>query len=103
MEIPTLTTMSRDFHDKGVEILGLSVEDPRESAEAVRMFATQYGIEYRLGFATDEMFEALSGPNQAQVVPQTLVFDKSGKLILHLRGLHPHFAEVLKECLEDML
>lgn len=103
MEIPTLTAINRELRDKGVEIVGLSVEDPQESTEAVRMFASQYGIDYRIGFASDEVFESFSGPNQSQIVPQTMVFDKTGKLTLHLRGLHPDFPAVLKECIEESL
>jgi thiol-disulfide isomerase/thioredoxin len=103
MEIPTLTGISRKFRDKGVEIVGLSVEDPRDATDAVKMFATEYGIEYRLGFAPDETFDALSGANQPAVVPQTFVFDKSGKLTVHLRGLHPDFASMLEESIEAAL
>ena len=103
MEIPSLTAINREMADRGVEIIGLSVEDPREAANEVKMFASQYGISYRLGFANDEMFTGISGADQAAVVPQTLVFDRHGRLVLHLRGLHPDFDAVLRERIEQAL
>lgn len=103
MEIPMLTAISRELRSRQVEILGLSVEDPAESSDQVRLFATQYDIAYQLGFAPDATFDALSGANQAGVVPQTFVFDRDGTLRLHLRGLHPDFAAIVRESIEDAL
>jgi thiol-disulfide isomerase/thioredoxin len=102
-EVPLLKSLHREFRDRSVEILGLSVEDSQEAANLVRMFADQYEIKYRLGFASEEMFNKFSGPDPSPVVPQTFVFDKSGTLTLHLSGLHPEFAEILRETIEKSL
>ncbi len=102
-EIPELTSLDREYQGKDVEIVGLSVEDAKSATEVVRMFGTQYSIRYRLGFASDELFDAFSGPGRQGVVPQTFIFGKAGDLILHLRGLHPDFREIVRETIEKAL
>ncbi|MEP7270576.1 MAG: TlpA disulfide reductase family protein [Acidobacteriota bacterium] len=101
-EIPELTALDREFAGKDVKIVGLSVEDPSTAAEVVRLFGGQYSIQYVLGFASEEMFDAFSGAGKP-VVPQTFVFDRTGKLVLHLRGFHPQFSEVVRETIKEGL
>ncbi len=102
-EIPELTALDREFRGKGVEIVGLSVEEPAAATDLVRSFGQQYSIEYRLGFASSEMFDAINGAGARSVVPQTLVFDRGGNLKLHLRGFRPDFRDIVRETLEEAL
>ncbi len=101
-EIPELNALHREFAGKRVRIVGLSVEDPATETEVVRMFGGQYSIPYGLGFATEEMFDAFSGSGNP-VVPQTFIFDRGGALMLHLRGFHPQFREVVRGAIEKAL
>lgn len=102
-EVPELTSLDREFKGRDVVILGLSVEEPKESTEVVTMFAQQYSIEYRLGFVTNEMFDAFSGAGKPAVVPQTFIFDRGGNLMLHLRGFDPNFREIVRSTLEKAI
>lgn len=101
-EVPSLTALYKAYDRNQLEIVGLSVEDPNSARDVVKMFAEQYSIAYRLGFASEQLFDGFSG-NGRPVVPQTFVFDKSGRLVLHLRGLHPDFHELLGAAIEQGL
>lgn len=101
-EVPSLTALYKAHDRNHLEIVGLSIEDPNSARDVVKMFAEQYSIGYRLGFASEQLFDAFSGSGRP-VVPQTFVFDKSGRLVLHLRGLHPDFHEMVETAIEQGL
>lgn len=95
-EIPVLTALDREYRDRGVEIIGLSVESPELESDLVRMFGEQYSVKYRLGFSTTEMYQAFSGAGAPEIIPQTFVFGKDGELIMHLRGFQQNFRELIE-------
>jgi thiol-disulfide isomerase/thioredoxin len=85
LEIPHLVELQRDYRDKGVEVIGLSIEDPKIHADLVRNFAKEMNINYQLGFASDEMFSTFTAGSGS--IPQTLIFDRNGRLVKHIRGI----------------
>src|SRR6476620_9187823 len=50
-EIPELVQLHKEFQSRGVEVIGLSTEDPDVSAEKVRKFIQDFQIDYRIGWA----------------------------------------------------
>src|ERR1041385_5072692 len=54
-EIPELVKLNKEFHSRGVEMIGLSTEDPGASAEKVRKFIQDFQIDYRIGWAPAEV------------------------------------------------
>jgi len=102
-EIPELTSLDREFANRGVEIVGLSVEAPEENAELVKAFATQYSMNYRIGFTSSRMFLAFNGATSPDTIPQTFVFNRDGNLTLHVRGYRPDFREMVKTSIEGAL
>lgn len=85
-EVPQLARIMKEGSDRGVEVIGLHIDDRgRSSSDDIRRFIRTYGVNYRVGLATDEVFAAYLG-GQETAIPQTLVFDRSGKLVEHLIG-----------------
>jgi thiol-disulfide isomerase/thioredoxin len=102
-EIPYLAAAQKEYRDKGVELIGLSVEDPREASEEVRAFARKNGINYQLGFASPELFNAFNDDPRG-AIPQTFIFSKDGKLVKHIKGSNPSLMkEMLEEGIEEAL
>jgi thiol-disulfide isomerase/thioredoxin len=84
--IPQLVRIDKELRDKGVEIVGLHIDDQgRSSPQAIRNFIKQFGINYTVGMANTDMFIAYLGDKET-AIPQTLVFDRNGKVIAHLIG-----------------
>src|SRR3954468_14516805 len=50
-EIPHLVELHKEYGGKGVEVIGLTTEDPNTTADAVADFAKELKIPYRLGWA----------------------------------------------------
>lgn len=93
-EIPDLIALQKQFKDKGVEIVGLTVEDPQFEGDRVKMFVQQFSMSYRIGFSTKEMFfmfNKANGSDPRAPIPQTFIFGKDGKIVDSVPGLRPDF------------
>jgi thiol-disulfide isomerase/thioredoxin len=96
-EIPQLVRISKQNRERGVEIIGLHIDDRgRSTPEEIRRFIQQYSINYPIGKASDDMFTAYLGTEE-DTIPQTLVFDRKGRLVKHFVGYSPSHARALDE------
>ena len=96
-EIPQLVRISKQNRERGVEIIGLHIDDRgRSTPEEIRRFIQQYSINYPIGMASDDMFTAYLGTEE-DTIPQTLVFDRKGRLVKHFVGYGPSHARALDE------
>jgi len=101
-EIPELVKLNKEFHSRGVEMIGLSTENPEASAEKVRKFIQDFQIDYRIGWAPVEVGVPLMQGHQA--IPQTFVISRDGWILKHFRGFSPaNTSAQLKQALEDAL
>ena len=102
-ETPQLARIARENHDRGVEVIGLHIDDHgRSKLEDIRKFIDSYGMGYTVGFATDDMFTSYLGTDDDRI-PQTLVFGRDGKLIKHLSGYGPSHGKLLDEAVNRAL
>jgi thiol-disulfide isomerase/thioredoxin len=93
-EIPDLTALHNQFKDKGVEVVGLTIEDPAQATEMVKMFVQQFSMNYRVGFSSKEMFflfNKANGANPGAPIPQTFIFGKDGQIVDSLPGFRRDF------------
>jgi thiol-disulfide isomerase/thioredoxin len=102
-ETPQLARIARENRERGVEVVGLHIDDRgRSSPDAIRKFIDTYGIEYTVGLATDDMFTSYLGTAD-DTIPQTLVFGRDGRLIKHLIGYDQSHGKVLDEAVNQAL
>jgi thiol-disulfide isomerase/thioredoxin len=101
-EIPHLIEIANNYRGQGVEVLGLTTEDPQSDLPLVREFAQQFRINYEIGFASQEVSrEIMQGRNG---IPQTLIIDREGTIRHHFVGFHPRLSlPQMKKALEEML
>ena len=110
--IPDLVALHDEYNSKGVEIYGLSVEDPSEAnrmdpskknQEAVANMSKDLKMNYRVGFATQSMFSAFDQRGMGSI-PQTFIFGKDGSLVRHLVGFDPNQApKMIRESVDKAL
>src|SRR5215475_7291908 len=83
---PQLVRMANENRDRGLEVIGLHIDDRGRSSSAdIRRFIQQYGITYTVGMATDAMFTAYLGTEEDSI-PQSIVFDRNGQSVAHFVG-----------------
>jgi thiol-disulfide isomerase/thioredoxin len=100
-EIPELVKLNKEFHSRGVEIIGLSTENPDASAEKVRKFIQDFQIDYRIGWAPVEVGAPLMQGHNA--IPQIFVISRDGRILKRFLGYSASYSSQLKQVLEDAL
>jgi thiol-disulfide isomerase/thioredoxin len=87
MEVPYLTKLAEEYKSQGVEFLGLTVENPEQSLAPVKKFVKEFDINYRIGWATEEMAAPLMEGNNS--IPQTIIISPDSRIVDHFYGFHP--------------
>lgn len=103
-EIPELVKLYKEFHPKGLEVLGLSTENPDASAAAVRKFVSDYNMNYRVGWAPPEVSLALMQDRNA--IPQSFVIARDGRIIKRFVGFNasttpPQLRQAVEQALNE--
>lgn len=102
-ETPQLARIAREHRARGVEVIGMHIDDRgRSTPEAIRKFVSDYGINYTVGMANDDMFTSYLG-TEDDVIPQTLVFDRQGRVVLHMSSYSDSHARQLDEAINRAL
>lgn len=99
-ETPELVRLSKQYSSQGVSVVGLHIDDRgRSSLGDIRSFIKSYNVPYTVGLATDGMFTTYLGTKD-DTIPQTLVFDRQGKVVAHLVGFDPSHADALENAVK---
>ncbi|NNE98153.1 MAG: TlpA family protein disulfide reductase [Pyrinomonadaceae bacterium] len=93
-EIPHLKELQAQYGKDGLKVIGLHVGG-KEDAPRVPAFVERLKIDYTLATPEDALIYTLLGDDNT--IPQTLVFDRSGKLVTQLVG----YDEVVKKKLDE--
>jgi thiol-disulfide isomerase/thioredoxin len=102
IETPELVRLHKEYRSKGVEVVGLSTENPEASAELVKNFVKDFDVDYRIGWATPEV--ALTLMQGRDAIPQSFVISRDGHLIRRFIGFNPTATPPqLKQAIEDAL
>jgi thiol-disulfide isomerase/thioredoxin len=102
MEIPELVKLYKEYQAKGLEVVGLSTENPEASAEGVRRFAQEFKIDYPLGWATEEVAITLMQGRDA--IPQSFVISRDGRVLKRFVGFSAAATpQQLRDVIEEAL
>ena len=102
IETPELVNLYKENRARGLEIVGLSTENPEASAEKVRQFVQDFEVNYRIGWATPEVAIALMQGRDA--IPQSFVIGRDGRVIKRFVGFNPTSTPpLLKAAIEEAL
>ncbi|QQS49321.1 MAG: TlpA family protein disulfide reductase [Acidobacteriota bacterium] len=86
VEIPHLIELANEFKSQGVEVIGLTTEDPEADRDKVEAFVKEFRIGYPIGFARGEFARFLM---QGQdIIPQTYVIGRDGRLVRRFIGFN---------------
>jgi thiol-disulfide isomerase/thioredoxin len=102
METPELVKLHKEFQDRGVEMIGLSTEDPDASEESVSDFVREYKVDYHIGWATREV--ALTLMQGRGNIPQSFIIARDGRILKRFIGFNPQATPTqIKQALEEAL
>lgn len=78
-EIPELIKLREEMKGQGVEIIGLTLEDERNTAEEVKRYAQAQQINYPIVWGSDVFWSEFGGMADFKV-PASFIINKEGKL-----------------------
>ena len=102
IETPELVKLHKEFQSRGVEMIGLSTEDPDASAESVADFVKEYDVKYHIGWATREVAQTLMQGRTN--IPQSFIIARDGRIVKRFIGFRPDTTpQQIKQALEEAL
>ncbi|HEX8723557.1 MAG TPA: TlpA disulfide reductase family protein [Pyrinomonadaceae bacterium] len=101
LEIPGFNKVYEDYSPRGVEFVGLTMNDPTNDADKVLSAARELKMKYRLAWLDYPTAEALMGTRK--VIPQTFVVGADGRVVLHVRGYNPRVPEMIRAAVSGAL
>ena len=104
LEIPELVKLHKEFRSQGLEVVGLSTENPDASEQGVKRFVQDYKIDYRIGWATPDVAITLMQGRDA--IPQSFVISRSGRVVKRFIGFNqvstpPQIRAAIEEALNE--
>jgi len=85
-ETPELVKLNKEFRSQGLEVIGLSTENPDDSVDEVREFVQNYKVDYRVGWSGSQVALALMQGRDA--IPQSFVISRSGRIVKRFVGFN---------------
>ena len=102
METPELVKLHKEYQDRGVEMIGLSTEDPDASAESVAEFVKAYDVKYHIGWATREV--AIGLMQGRTNIPQSFIIARDGRILKRFIGFRPDATpQQIRQALDEAL
>lgn len=102
METPELVKLHKEYQSRGVEMIGLSTEDPEASAQSVSDFIREYKVDYQIGWAKREVAATLMQGRGS--IPQSFVIARDGRIVRRFIGFRPDLTPgQIKAALEEAL
>ncbi len=95
-ELPDFVRLYERFKDKGLEIIGVSLD--QEGEAVLRPFIRQYGITFPIVLGTREVVLNYGG---IKGIPTTFIIDHNGAIRDHFVGLRPRY--VMEESVKKLL
>ena len=97
-EAPHLDALQRRFGAQGLKVIGLNVGGPDDRPK-IPEFVERLKIKYALGFPEPEMTNLYMGSDS--LIPQTVVFDRKGRIIKHFVGYDQTISQELERTIEE--
>jgi thiol-disulfide isomerase/thioredoxin len=90
--IPKLAKLSRQYHDKGVEVVGLTSDEKSERGfviEFLKKAEADYTVGYENRWLSSAFLKGTEDETGSPPIPQVFVLSREGRVIEHLIGDSP--------------
>lgn len=88
-EIPDLIKVSEEYKAKGVEVIGITNENPERDGPAVKAFVKQFKINYKIGWSDQSFATDLMQGQIRNSIPQSFIISRDGRVLKRFVGYSP--------------
>jgi thiol-disulfide isomerase/thioredoxin len=99
-EAPHLEALQKRYGPQGLLVIGLNVGGP-DDRPLIQGFADGLKLKYTLGYPDPEMTSLYMGNDDR--IPQTLIFDRQGRLVQHFVGYDSDVSAELERAIQTSL
>ena len=104
LETPELVRLHKEYRSKGLEMVGLSTENPDASAETVRNFVRDFNVDYAVGWATPEVALTFMRLTGRDAIPQSFIIAPDGRVLNRFVGFSAaQTPDQLRQAIEQAL
>ncbi|HJR07883.1 MAG TPA: TlpA disulfide reductase family protein [Pyrinomonadaceae bacterium] len=100
-EIPDFIKMEEDYKGRGVEVLGITSVDERNTEDSIKEFVKEFKINYKIAKVETEGWAAFLAPGYS--IPQTYVLGQDGRLLKKFVGYSPQVAVLVRGLADEAL
>jgi thiol-disulfide isomerase/thioredoxin len=106
-QAPELAKLAEAYRDKGVEVVGLSLNEPKDQTEVLDFIKT-VGLTYNVAYAGERVSAAFLTGTEDETgmppIPQLFIFGKDGSLVEYLVGYNEsHSLPFLERVVSEQL
>jgi cytochrome c biogenesis protein CcmG/thiol:disulfide interchange protein DsbE len=99
MALPELEKLHARYRDRGLTVIGISVDGPRNAAK-VRPFAGKLRVRFPVAIDRDENIQQLY---QVKACPTTFLIAPDGRIVWYRQGYLPGDGDALGEAIASLL
>jgi thiol-disulfide isomerase/thioredoxin len=97
--IPLLSEMEKNYRDRGVNFIGVSIDGPRNQSK-IKPFIQSMGVEYPI---IRDLDSELMSDLGVTAVPTLLIYDAEGELLFFHEGFRPGDEFIIRDHLDAHL
>lgn len=88
--MPELVQISKEYKDRGVEVVGLATQGNDPDVGAVKEFLTAQNVPYRTIYDEGVFARSLADATNARsIIPQSYIITRDSKILSHFEGFDP--------------
>lgn len=100
-EIPDFIEIQKDYAGRGVEVLGVTSVDERNTEESIKEFVKEFKINYKVVKVGEKDWVSFLAPGYN--IPQTYVIGQDGRLLRKFVGYSPQVAVMVRGLADQAL
>ncbi|MGI8670279.1 MAG: TlpA disulfide reductase family protein [Aridibacter sp.] len=100
-EMPELVAMQEKYGDKGFKVIGLNTSD--EPPEQVKAFVEKQKLNYKIGWATDDVIQKIFQLSEMSGIPQSIIINRNGNMTGIFRGGGPEAVQKMMETVDKTM
>ncbi|HLL71682.1 MAG TPA: TlpA disulfide reductase family protein [Pyrinomonadaceae bacterium] len=100
-EIPDFVEIQKDYAGRGVEVLGVTSVDERNTEEDIKEFVKEFKINYKIVKVETDDWASFLAPGYS--IPQTFVLGQDGRLLRKFVGYSPQVAVMVRGLADQAL
>lgn len=100
--VPHLVKLQQQYGDRGLVVIGLTLESSASDLTKVRLFTERHGVNYKIAYAPRALYEFMNGGGNV-AIPKLFIFDADGKVVQYLTSYSPSTARQIQRGAEQVM